>query len=126
MTAFVLHGTQVYACAPDGKKLRTGRDATDLMGEAFEYQAGMLVIPAERLDEDFFRLRTGVAGEIVQKFVQYGARIAVVGDISHYVSESTAFRDFARETNRGSHFCFVADIEELGTRLERARAKTKL
>jgi len=123
-TSFILHGVQIYACAAAGKKLRTGRDATDMMSEGFEHQAEVLAIPAERFDEDFYRLRTGVAGEIVQKFMRYGGRVAVVGDISQYIAASDAFRDFVRETNRGNTFWFVANIEELGTRLERARAKS--
>ena len=70
------------------------------------------------LDPAFFTLSSGVAGEFVQKFVQYGQRLAVVGDISELVSQSDALRDFVGECNRGRAVWFVADADELVRRLE--------
>jgi hypothetical protein len=107
----------LYFCPPEGNKLRTGRDATDLIGDAGGAGADMIVIPVERLDEDFFRLRTGVAGEMVQKFVTYHKRVAIVGDVSAHVNESKSFHDFVYEANRGRDLWFVADREELDRRL---------
>lgn len=106
-----------FECARDGKKLRNDRDAVDLIGEALAQGAGLIVIPAERLDEDFFRLRTRVAGQILQKFVTYGRRVAIVGDISRHVAESSALRDFVVESNRGSHIWSVENMEEIERRL---------
>jgi hypothetical protein len=39
------------------------------------------LIPAERLDQDFFCLRTGVAGALLQKFATYGKRVWFARDI---------------------------------------------
>jgi Domain of unknown function (DUF4180) len=105
----------IYVCPGEGKKLRTDRDAVDLISEASG--AEMIVIPLGRLDEDFFRLRTRVAGDFVQKFVTYYKRVAIVGDISGYVSESTALRDFVYESNRGRDLWFVTTREELDQRM---------
>jgi hypothetical protein len=105
----------LYVCPAGGKKLGTARDATDLIGEAAG--ADVIVIPVERLDEDFFRLRTGVAGEMVQKFVTYRKRVAIVGDVSAHVAESKSFHDFVYEANRGRDVWFVATREELEKRL---------
>jgi len=107
------------ACAPDGKKLRDERDAVDLIGEAIGHGAGLVLIPVERLEDDFFRLRTRVAGEIVQKFVTYGLRLAIAGDISPYLKESAALRAFVYEANHGDHVWFVAGLAELEERLSR-------
>jgi hypothetical protein len=71
----------------------------------------------ERLDEDFFVLRTRVAGEFVQKFVTYGVRVAILGDISKFENESKAFHDWVYEANRGRDLWFVASREELDQRL---------
>jgi len=106
---------RLYVCPADGKKLRTARDATDLIGDAAG--ADVIVIPVERLDEDFFRLRTGVAGEMIQKFVTYRKRVAIVGDVSAHVAGSKSFHDFVYEANRGRDLWFVADRAELETRL---------
>jgi hypothetical protein len=87
----------------------------DLIGEA--HGSDLIVIPAARLDDDFFRLRTGVAGAFLQKFVMYHKRIAILGDISRQLEESSALRDFVVEANRGDHVWFVDSIEDLERRL---------
>lgn len=117
-----VHGVQVFELAAEGKKLRTARDATDVMGEALSQGARWIVIPVERLDEDFFRLKTGVAGEIVSKLVGYRMGVAFIGDISRYVEASDSFRDFVREANRGKDFWFVADAAEFRQRLAKIEA----
>jgi hypothetical protein len=105
-------GVPVLVCAKDGPTISTTQDALDLIGATYG-QADVVAIPVERLDESFFRLRTGVAGEIMQKFVNYQVRLAVVGDVAQRAQESTAFRDLVRESNRGRQVWFVTDLEEL-------------
>ncbi|WP_028062223.1 DUF4180 domain-containing protein [Solirubrobacter soli] len=99
----------------DGPLLRTGGDAIELMYA--DERADWIALPVARLDPAFFDLRSGVAGELAQKFVNYGRRLAIVGDISEWVAESTALRDFVRECNRGRSLWFVADDAELAARL---------
>jgi hypothetical protein len=53
----------------------------------------------------------------VQKFVTYGVRVAILGDIAKYENESEAFRDWVYEANRGRDLWFVASREELEKRL---------
>jgi hypothetical protein len=38
-----------------------------------------VIIPKERPDDDFCALRTRIAGEIIQKFVNYRLHLATVG-----------------------------------------------
>lgn len=115
----VIHGFRILSMDEEGPKLRTGRDATDAMSEGFSQTAQILAIPISRLDPDFFKLRTGVAGEIVSKFTGYGMRAAFIGDISQHIADSESFRDFVREANRGRGFWFVASLEELAERLSK-------
>jgi len=117
--SYELHGVCILECAAEGALLRSDRDAVDVIARAWEHRAKLVVIPAERLGEDFFRLRTRIAGEIVQKFVTYRVRVAIIGDISRRVSESSALRDFVVEANRGDDVWFVASLNELDQRLER-------
>lgn len=111
----------VYECKPDGKKLRTGRDAVDVMSAAGQ-DAAWILIPVECLDEDLFRLKTGVAGEFLQKFLTYGLRVAITGDIARFIEASSALRDFVYESNRGGHIWFVANNEEFAARLQQRAA----
>ena len=109
--------TRVFHVGADGPALRGGGDVLDLIHDERAQGAEWIVVPATRLDRAFFELRSGVAGDIVQKFVNYERRLAVVGDIGAYLAASDAFRDFVRESNRGGHVWFVADEGELDERL---------
>lgn len=109
-----VNGIRGYQLAVQGSELRTGNDAVDVMSAASEERAAFIVIPAERLGEDFFDLRTGIAGEIVQKFVMYGARVVIVGDISRRVAESKSLAAFVAEANCGRNLWFVPSSEQLG------------
>lgn len=60
-----------------------------------------------------------VAGEILQKFVNYGVKLAIVGDFSRY--DSKALADFIYESNQGRHFFFAATHAEALSRLAGAR-----
>ena len=121
--SYELHGVRVFECAAEGPPLRSDRDAVDLMSEAGGPGANFIVIPAERLSDDFFRLKTRVAGEIIQRFVMYRVRVAIVGDIARHLTESGSLRDFVREANRGNQCWFVADLDELSKRLEREKTR---
>ena len=112
-----LAGVTAYVCAPDGPKLDGSRAATDIIGDAYGSGATLMVVPVERLGADFLTLSTRIAGEIIQKFVNYGATVAFVGDVSEAVAASDALRDFIRESNRGRHVWFVADLADLEAKI---------
>ncbi|SDK61467.1 DUF4180 domain-containing protein [Nonomuraea jiangxiensis] len=107
---------RVLVCAADGPPVRADRDALDLIGEAWGSGAEWVAVPVERFHEDFFELRTGVAGEITQKFVNYRLGLAVVGDVSRFTDASSALRAWVAESNRGRHLWFVSDLAELAAR----------
>ena len=117
--SYQLRGVQIFECGAEGAILRRDRDATELITAVWKLRAELLVIPIERLDDDFFRLRTRMAGEVLQKFVQYRVRVAILGDISSHLEESSALRDFVSESNRGHHVWFVENLDELDKQLER-------
>jgi len=85
-------------------------DALDLIGTAFFNGAANVIIPQHLLTEHFFVLKTKVAGDILQKFVNYEMRLAIVGDFSGIQSDSLAC--FIRESNKGRHVFFKSTQEE--------------
>lgn len=115
--ALTLGGVTVYACDPDGPKLDGERAATDIIGDSYACRPAVVAIPVIRLAPEFLTLSNRIAGEVIQKFVNYGVAIAFVGDISGPVASSNALRDFVRESNRGRHVWFVADMAELEAKL---------
>lgn len=102
----------------DGPVIFDPQSALDLlMTAAYETGSKDIVIDKKLVAEDFFILSSGLAGEILQKFVNYGGRIAIVGDYSHYTSKP--LRDFIRESNRGRDVFFVPTQQEAVDRLTR-------
>lgn len=86
------------------------QSALDLIATAwYEGNYTKLIIMKEDIFEDFFDLKTKIAGEILQKFVNYGICIAIVGDFSGYSSKS--LRDFMYESNKSQVICFMDTIE---------------
>jgi hypothetical protein len=112
-----LAGATVYVCAPDGPKLDSERAANDIIGDSYACNPAVVAIPVERLCADFLTLSNRIAGEVIQKFVNYSTVVAFVGDVSAAVAASNALRDFIRESNRGRHVWFVADMAELEAKL---------
>ncbi|MGJ6963462.1 DUF4180 domain-containing protein [Streptosporangium sp. G11] len=118
-TLLPMPGFRVLVFPAEWETIQNESAALDLIGEALGRDAEAVVIPAERLGDDFFRLRTRVAGEIVQKFVTYRLLLVIVGDISRHVAASSALRDFVHETNQGDHVWFLPGLGELEARLGR-------
>jgi hypothetical protein len=87
------------------------QDALDLMATVrYEVDCHKLLLHKSTLTEDFFELKTKLAGEILQKYVNYGVKLAIVGDYSGYNSKS--LRDFIYESNQGKQFFFVSSEQE--------------
>lgn len=111
------HGVPVLVCSADGPPVASEQDALDqLIGAAF-YRAEVVAVPAPRLDDGFFDLSSGLAGAIMQKFVNYHLRLVVLGDISHHLRASSALPDLVRESNQGRHIWFLPDLDALAARL---------
>jgi hypothetical protein len=105
----------------DGPIVRDQRGGRDLIEEAMNADAAMIVVPVARLDATFFELHSGLAGEILQKAANYGYKFAIIGDIGQHVAASGALRDFVRECNRGTSIFFDEDLHSLENRLSRLR-----
>ncbi|MFG1952642.1 DUF4180 domain-containing protein [Micromonospora sp. NPDC048830] len=109
-------GARVLECDPDGPPVATVQDALDLIGAAF-LGAEVVAVPAGRLDGHFFDLGTRFAGEVMQKFVNYRLRLAIIGDISRHLATSPALRALVHESNRADHVWFLPDLDALDARL---------
>lgn len=81
-----------------------------LMTVRYDFGTKNIVISKKLIVEDFFILSTGIAGEILQKYINYGGRIAIFGDYSHYTSKP--LKDFIFESNKGKDVFFVSNQDE--------------
>ena len=97
----------IYSPTPIIIDLQTGLDV--LTNAQYRY-SNSIVINKEAFSEDFFSLKTGIAGDVLQKCVTYHIQLAIYGDFAPYTSK--ALRDFMRESNRGPHVFFATSKEE--------------
>lgn len=74
-----------------------------------KYETGCTNIAVNKnaVINDFFILSTCLAGEILQKFINYGVRFAIYGDFSKYTSQP--LKDFMYESNKGNDIYFQPD-----------------
>ncbi len=76
----------------------------------YETDCDRVILNKAAIGEDFFNLKTRIAGEILQKFINYQMKIAIVGDFSVYTSQS--LKDFIYESNNGKHIFFLPNEEQ--------------
>lgn len=76
----------------------------------YETKSNRIIIDKNNICKDFFVLNTGIAGEVLQKFINYGFKIAIYKDYSKYTSKP--LKDFIYESNSGKNIFFVNTQEE--------------
>jgi hypothetical protein len=99
--AELLNDEQLIHCIEDG---------FDLVGTFYFEGVDGVILKEVHLNPDFFDLKTGFAGEILQKFSTYGIRLTIIGTFDRYKSES--LKAFILESNRGGRVQFRNTIEE--------------
>lgn len=72
---------------------------------SYETGENRFVINKSNLTEEFFDLSNKIAGDILQKVINYKMKLAIIGDYSKY--ESKALKDFMYECNHGNDIFFV-------------------
>lgn len=87
------------------------QSALDLMATIqYEKDCRRVILDKEAISEEFFRLSSGVAGEVLQKFINYKMKLAIIGDFSKYTSKP--LRDFMYECNNGNDIFFVDSLDQ--------------
>ena len=109
--------TTIVEVISDVSILETAEDGLDLMGNLYYQGYDKVILHAKNIIPEFFDLKTGLAGEVLQKFSTYRMRLAIVGDFSAYPSKN--LRDFIYESNQGKHVNFVATVSEAVAALSR-------
>ncbi len=80
-------------------------NAGDILDLLANTHAKALILRREQLAPEFFDLKTGLAGDILQKFSTYDKRLAIIGDFSDVTSK--ALRDLIYECNQVGRTIFV-------------------
>ena len=86
-----------------------------LVNVLYETGCHRIALNREAFAPSFFVLRSGLAGDILQKFVNYHIKLAIIGDYTPFTSKP--LHDFMLESNRGNHIYFVSTEAEAAAKL---------
>ena len=81
-----------------------------IMTIRYQTNCNKIALNKEAVSEDFFILSTGLAGEVLQKFVNYQNKFAIYGNYSKYTSKP--LKDFIYESNNGKDIFFITNEDE--------------
>ena len=103
-------GQSYLECLADGGVLKSEADALDLVAACGENGVERLLLHAENLDDDFYNLKSGLAGAALLKFSNYFIKAAAV--IPAEIANQGRFGEMVLETNRGSAFRVFQDEDK--------------
>lgn len=103
------NNTDVAVVSSDELLITDVQSALDLI-MTVKYETGCknIALNKDAIVDDFFVLSTCLAGEILQKFINYGVRFAIYGDFSKYTSKP--LKDFMYESNKGNDIYFQPTV----------------
>lgn len=104
------NGTKVVESVPDSASTLVGNNVLDAIAACGEARTDRLLVHAPSLPARFFDLKSGEAGEILQKLRNYRVRLAVVGGLAE-AAASQRFSEMMIEENRQPHFRLFPERE---------------
>ena len=85
--------------------INNAQDTLDLIVLVrYDYDCDKIIIDKKNITEYFFELSNGIAGEIMQKHINYEMPLAIVGEFEQYSSKS--LKSLIYESNKGSKILF--------------------
>jgi len=106
---------QVAEVVADTTIIGNIEDGLDLLGNLYYQDYDKIIVHEKNISPDFFDLKTGFAGELLQKFSNFRVRLAIVGDFTKYPSKSLS--DFIAESNKRGQINFVPSVADALDRL---------
>jgi hypothetical protein len=107
-----IHGKEIIEVQDSSLVIETSQQFLQYM---MNLPSDKVILRKENLHESFFDLRSGLAGEILQKVTNYAVTLGIVGDFSMY--ESKSLHAFIYESNKSNHVVFTATVENALSRL---------
>ena len=96
------------------------QSALDLMMTVnYEKECSRIILDKSAICEEFFILSSGIAGEVLQKFINYHTKLAIIGDFTKYTSKP--LHDFIYECNKGNDIFFADNLDQAIEKLTLAR-----
>jgi hypothetical protein len=106
-----INGLKLAVVVSREKLIIDAQSALDVM-MTIQYETGCsrIAMNKEAIAEDFFILSSGLAGEVLQKFINYHIKFAMIGDFTKYTSKP--LKDLIYECNKGKDIFFASSESE--------------
>jgi hypothetical protein len=95
--------------------IHTVEDGLNILGNLYYSDFDRIIIHDKNITAAFYDLKTGMAGEILQKFSNYRVRLVIIGDFDKY--QSNSIKAFIFESNKSKQVNFVGSLTEALQRL---------
>jgi hypothetical protein len=102
---------KIIIASESGISIRSIKDITDVIAACIGAEG--LILAEDDLPPDFFELRTGLAGELFQKFMNYRVRVAIV--LSSPEAYGKRFGELAYEHSSHAMIRFVRSMDDAKT-----------
>lgn len=107
-----INSTQIAELISDAILIKNEEDSLDLLGNLYYQGFDKMILHQKNITPDFFDLKNGMAGEILQKFSNYRMSLVIIGDFSELIHQSKSLNDFIYESNNGKQVNFLGSVEE--------------
>ena len=94
--------------ANETEMINSRQDIIDILTCCSEANSNLVLLEKRFLNSDFFDLKTGLVGTILQILAQYQVKAAFVIDFTAH--ESRHFKELVNEANRGNAVNFFSEL----------------
>ncbi len=91
-------------------KINLESDLNELLSLCYYHNSNNILLSEKNLSDEFFNLRSGLAGAAMQKFANYQVKVAIL--LPSKAQHSERFRELMYEMSRSNHFRFYDNQEE--------------
>lgn len=109
-----INGAKMAEVIAENILINNPEDGLQLLADLYYQDFDKIIIHEKNIIPDFFDLKTGIAGEVLQKFSNYRVSLFVIGEFDKYPGKS--IKDFIYESNKGRLINFVASLEDIKSR----------
>ncbi|MFC2097354.1 DUF4180 domain-containing protein [Bacteroidota bacterium] len=103
------NNTKAIEIVSEDVLINSEQDALDIMANVdYQHNCRKLIVYKKNICDDFFDLKTGIAGSVLQKFSNYRVQLAIIGDFTNINSKS--LNDFIYESNKNKQVLFLKDV----------------
>ena len=108
-------GDRIAEVIADHILITNAEDSLQILVDLYYQDFDKIILHEKNVSPEFFDLKSGLAGEVLQKFSNYRVRLAIVGEFSKYPGQS--IKDFIFESNRGRHVNFLTCLADAKDKL---------